>query len=535
MLTQKLKRKNQQIRRLKAERTETAETSELQRVRQRLKNCKRQCQHLQSKCANAVHTDNTKLTEMMTRLRSRDDYIRQLENDKLLALEERVDAIGVNRKMVKPGKAFHSDMRQIVYDGIVNQVPTQNIPVVISRFATHFCIQVDSIPHRSTVEMIAREIGVIADLQAAEALISNNHLTLGFDATTQERVHLNSIHVTSESHCYVLAIDELPGGTAVDYSTHICQSIDHLASLYSNFTHSDSHQCRAKMISNVTTCNCMTDRAAANHATIVLVNEAWEKTLNELNCHLHPLDTIASSARSALKQLETVKGKLFGTDCVAGNLVIQLNKLRFKDGKGDPRGFKAFLKSEHLPSGFIPRYRGNRLHILFDICGKYFAPYDAFLRFLMSGTVACGGLTTAICHDFTSATGKCELHVLGLFGKMFTGPWMKRFYTSSATSQITHIEGIGVAKAAVNKLKQLEGDAVSLLTSTHDLLGDMLDVGSDTTLQKLRHQPDDVGKFVEMMKAVMAPAATVLERQYKRYFNIETGSRGNAVCQVPQH
>ena len=104
---------------------------------------------------------------------------------------------------------------------------------------------------------------------------------------------------------------------------------------------------------------------------------------------------------------------------------------------------------------------------------------------------------------------------------MFTGPWMKRFYTSSATSQITHIEGIGVAKAAVNKLKQLEWDAVSLLTPTHDLLDGMLDVGSDTTLQKLRHQPDDVGKFAEMMKAVMAAAATVLERQYKTYFNID--------------
>ena len=135
--------------------------------------------------------------------------------------------------------------------------------------------------------------------------------------------------------------------------------------------------------------------------------------------------------------------------------------------------------------------------------------------------MACGGLTTAICHDFTSATAKCELHVLGLFGKMFTGPWMKLFYTSSATSQITHIEGIGVAKAAVTKLKLLEGDAVSLLTSTHDLLGGMLDVGSDTTLQKLRHQPDDVGKFAEMMKAVMAAAATVLGRQYKTYFNTD--------------
>ena len=82
-----------------------------------------------------------------------------------------------------------------------------------------------------------------------------------------------------------------------------------------------------------------------NHATSVLVNEAWEKTLNELNCHLHLLDTIASSVRSALKQLEMAKGMLYGTDSAAGNLVIQLNKLRFRDGKSDPRGFKAFLKS----------------------------------------------------------------------------------------------------------------------------------------------------------------------------------------------
>ena len=38
---------------------------------------------------------------------------------------------------------------------------------------------------------------MIADLQAAEALISNKHLSLGFDATTQEGVHLNHIHFTT--------------------------------------------------------------------------------------------------------------------------------------------------------------------------------------------------------------------------------------------------------------------------------------------------------------------------------------------------
>ena len=64
---------------------------------------------------------------------------------------------------------------------------------------------------------------------------------------------------------------------------------------------------------------------------------------------------------------------------------------------------------------------------------------------------------------------------------------MKRLNTSPVTSQIIHIEGIGVVKATVNKLKQLEGDASSMWTSAHDVLGGMLDV------EKLR-------RFAEVMR-----------------------------------
>ena len=101
----------------------------------------------------------------------------------------------------------------------------------------------------------------------------------------------------------------------------------------------------------------MTDRAAANHVAILLVNEVWDKTLTELNSRLHPLDTIASAT---LKRVESEKGKLFGNDCSAANHVLQLNKLRYKDGKGVPRRFKAFLDSHNMPRGFVRRYRGNR-------------------------------------------------------------------------------------------------------------------------------------------------------------------------------
>ena len=73
----------------------------------------------------------------------------------------------------------------------------------------------------TTQEGVHINVGVIADVHSAEALLNNIHVTLGFDATTQEGVHINAIHITTESACYVVAVDELPGGTAVDYSEHI--------------------------------------------------------------------------------------------------------------------------------------------------------------------------------------------------------------------------------------------------------------------------------------------------------------------------
>ena len=58
----------------------------------------------------------------------------------------------------------------------------------------------------------------------------------------------------------------------------------------------------------------MTDRAAVNHATTEQVELSWQKNLNELICHFHPLDTLASSVQSTLRVNEAngVGIKLFG-------------------------------------------------------------------------------------------------------------------------------------------------------------------------------------------------------------------------------
>ena len=235
----------------------------------------------------------------------KDEVIRDLET-KTLCLEETVQALKESRDqssaLQKEGRQYPIDMRMFVYDGIVNHVPTKNVPILIEKYTKRSGIIVDSVPHRNTVEMMARELGVVSDFQAAEILCEKKDLTLGFDATTQEGLHVNSVHITSQDDCLVLAIDQLAGGTAEDYEHHISDSIDRVADVYSRFHDTDFDTCRSMIINNIS--NTMTDRAIVNHVTIERLEETWGTSLNELNCHLHPLDTIASSARAALKANE---------------------------------------------------------------------------------------------------------------------------------------------------------------------------------------------------------------------------------------
>ena len=163
------------------------------------------------------------------------------------------------------------------------------------------------------------------------------------------------------------------------------------------------------------------------------VEEMWGKLLNELNCLLHPFE---HNCRSALKSLEESKGQLYGKDCIAGNIVLQMNKLRYKDGKGDPKGFTSFMDDKKLPRGILPRYRGNRLHILFHICGKLMEYHPIFLKFLSNGNCKCGGLQAALLSDFSNNVAIMEMQVLGVIGKLFSGPWMKMFYTSADKKSI---------------------------------------------------------------------------------------------------
>ena len=105
---------------------------------------------------------------------------------------------------------------------------------------------------------------------------------------------------------------------------------------------------------------------------------------------------------------------------MAGKVVLQLNKFRYKDGNGDPKGFVTFLDDEGLARGILPHYRGNRLHVIFHICGML-TEYVCFEKCLRYGNVSCGGLHTCLLAGFINPLARVELQVLGLVGKLLTG------------------------------------------------------------------------------------------------------------------
>ena len=70
----------------------------------------------------------------------------------------------------------------------------------------------------------------------------------------------------------------------------------HIYSYLKNLTCNDINN---TIINNIS--NTMSDRAIVNSKAIHNLNECWDKNVYDLKCHLHPLDTIASTSRNTLQ------------------------------------------------------------------------------------------------------------------------------------------------------------------------------------------------------------------------------------------
>ena len=161
---------------------------------------------------------------LQEKLKEKNTEIQQLENTNMILKEEIEELSAKDSSVVNlksDMKSYSSQTRMLVFDYITLHVPTARIPLVLEQSLLHLEKKSENIPNRTTVELMARELGSIADYQCAEKLIEHKHVTLGFDATMQEGCHVNEIHFTLEKDCVVAAVDELAGGTAHEFHANL--------------------------------------------------------------------------------------------------------------------------------------------------------------------------------------------------------------------------------------------------------------------------------------------------------------------------
>ena len=146
--------------------------------------------------------------------------------------------------------------------------------------------------------------------------------------------------------------------------------INDVALIYADFGNLDLMHVKCTIIKHLK--NVLTDRMAVNHCVVEYLKSKLDINLLELKCNVHPLDGIANKCTSTLKDydvlLKCISSDTFGYNCCAVNFVYGMTKMRFKQGKGDPSGFKQFMCQENIKSALFVRYVGNRFSILLVLC-----------------------------------------------------------------------------------------------------------------------------------------------------------------------
>ncbi|KAK2182827.1 hypothetical protein NP493_334g00007 [Ridgeia piscesae] len=112
------------------------------------------------------------IAKLHRELHSKDAVILHLEN-KNLELEDIIEQLQCcsSGPLQKESKTFPQETSMFLYEAIVNHVPTRSVPILLNKFAQRSGL--DSAPHCTTVEMMARELRVVAVLQATELLMTN--------------------------------------------------------------------------------------------------------------------------------------------------------------------------------------------------------------------------------------------------------------------------------------------------------------------------------------------------------------------------
>jgi len=413
----------------------------------------------------------------------------------------------------KDGRMYNGKIRKAVYNCARMQVPRNNISAVLQMTMRLLCgVELSPLPSQFCISSMISEMRTLALAQAVEAILQSDFVNIAWDATTIKVKHLNEVHVNTDSGHFTLDIATLPGGKATDYARHITdvilKAVECYCALHSN---NDIVGILEKVKEKIT--STMSDRAAVNRCVSQELKKFLGHDVLELNCNIHPLDSLAIEFRKVIKVVEDECGvcsELYGKDSVMLRAIMCISKMKYKSS-GEPVWLKVFLENEGVNAKLLPRYVGNRFHILFSLCGNIRYLLPSLLKYF--GKV-CG--KTAFAKQIHAALMldevQDELLVGGLFGKCLTGPWMTCLYRQNSISNLQSGE---ILKRALNNLSRLIGEP-KLLWQTGFRCFDVSPCADDPVGEQLRAFAQTPFSLALASRAAES-FKKVMERQLVRY------------------
>jgi len=329
---------------------------------------------------------------------------------------------------------------------------------------------------------------------------------------TVKTKHVNEVHVNTDIGHYVLDVVSLPGAKATDYVSHIICALENAVSCYCTLNPDfDQSQILSEVKMKIT--STMSDRAAVNHCVVKDLEKYVGHELLELNCNIHPLDSLAIAFRKLTKAFELenkVTSNLPGNESVLIKVIQAISKMKYKVSSGEPKQLKAFLISKTVDINLLERYVGNRFHVIFSLCGNIYYLLEVLLEYF---TNVCEKPTAKhVLSLLQLSIVQSELHVGGLFGKSVSGPWMKCLYKKASLS---NLDSAKILDNAHKTLLQVV-ERPSLLWQEGFSCFNVEDCKDDPVAKHIRAVPP-TGFELELVTRTAKAFQAVMERQLVQY------------------
>jgi len=422
-----------------------------------------------------------------------------------------------NQKSWKPqtkdGGKYQADIRKVVYYCAHKHVPSNNISDVIRYISQMiFKVKLERLPSSYALKSMISEMRTLSTAQAVEAILKSSFVNIAWDATTVKTKHINEVHVNTDIGHYVLDAVSLPGAKAMDYVSHITCALENAVICYCTLNPGyDPYQTLSEVQAKIT--STMSDRAAVNHRVVKELEKYVGHELLELNCNIHPLDSLAIAFRKLTKAFELenkVTSNLPGNESVLIKVIKAISKMKYKVSSGEPKQLKAFLLSKGVHTNLLERYVGNRFHVIFSLCGNIYYLLEVLLEYFTN--VCEKPAAKMVLSSLQLGVVQSELRVGGLFGKSISGPWMKCLYKKALLS---NLDSAKILNNAHKTLLQVV-ERPSLLWQEGFTCFDVEECSDDPVARHLRAVPP-TGLELELVTQTAKAFQAVMERQLVQY------------------